>query len=402
MTIVHVTPYYAPAWAWGGVVEAVSGLTRAQAAAGHRVAVVTTDTLGPFARGPARREVVDEVEVVRVRTRSAWLRGALNLSWPIGFGAATRVCLEDLRPAVVHCHEIRTVETLVASRIASRLDVSVVLSPHGTLPYGTGRRWAKYAWDRLFARTTLERTAHVVALTHAEAEEVAAMCRRWRLPRLGSRCSIVQNGVDVERLGRLPEKEASRRRLGLPVDRPVVLFLGRLDARKGIDLLVEATERLAARGHPAHLLIAGPDAGVRRGIEAQVSRLGCEGRVSMPGLLVGEMKLAALSAADVMALPSYGEGLPMAVLEALAAGLPVVAARETYVEDIQRAGAGMLVERTVESLCGGLLAVLCDHERRLQMGGRARALAARRHGWGTVIPQLDHVYRQCAVEVVAR
>lgn len=402
MKIVHVTPYYAPAWAWGGVVEAVSGLARAQAAAGHRVAVVTTDTLGPFERGPSERRIVDGVDVVRVRTRSPWLRGALNLSWPVGFGAATRACLEDLRPAVVHCHELRTVETLVAACIASRLTVPIVLSPHGTLPYLTGRRWAKYAWDQCLARTTLERTTHVVALTRAEAAEVAVVCRRWRVPRLAGRCSVVQNGVDVERYGRLPGKEAARRRLGLPLERPVALFLGRLDARKGVDLLVEAGEKLAAGGHPVHLLIAGPDAGVRRAVEAQVSRLGCDRRVSMPGLLVGDTKLAALAAADVMALPSYGEGLPMAVLEALAAGVPVVAARETHLDGIERAGAGLLVDRTADSLAGGLLTVVRDHARRAEMARRARTLAAERHGWQAVIPQLDRVYEQCAVEGVAR
>lgn len=402
MTVVHVTPYYAPAWAWGGVVEAVSGLARAQAAAGHRVAVVTTDTLGPCERGPGLRQAVDGVDVIRVRTRSAWLRGTFNLSWPVDFGAATRAILEDLCPAVVHCHELRTVETLVASRIASRLTVPVVLSPHGTLPHHTGRRWAKYAWDLCLARTTLERTTHVVALTPTEAEEVAVVCRRWRVPQLVGRCSVVPNGVDVERFGRLPAREAARRRLGLPADGPVVLFLGRLDARKGVDLLVEAGERLVARGHAVHLLIAGPDAGVRRAVEAQVARLGCERRVSMPGLLVGDAKLAALAAADAMALPSYGEGLPMAVLEALAAGVPVVAARETHLDDIERAGAGVLVDRTVDSLAAGLLAVVHDQAGRAEMARRARVLAEERHGWPAVIPLLDRVYEQCAIEGVAR
>ncbi|MCL4814919.1 MAG: glycosyltransferase, partial [Vicinamibacteraceae bacterium] len=189
MTILHVTPYYAPAWEWGGVVEAVTGLARTQAAAGHRVIVITTDSLGRGLRGRAGAERLDDVEVRRARTRLPALRARANLSWPIGFGRLLRDAVRNARPDVVHCHEVRTVETLLALGAAARHAAPAVISPHGTLPLDTGRALAKRAWDRVFARSTWRRVHRVVALNEPEALGVRAFTARWRLTHLDDACS---------------------------------------------------------------------------------------------------------------------------------------------------------------------------------------------------------------------
>jgi len=157
MRILHVTPYYAPAWAWGGVVAAVTGLSRAQARAGYRVAVLTTDTLGPGRRGTAGSDLVEGVEVWRAPTRGVAVRARLNLSLPRSFAAAARRLIGHGDGVVVHCHELRTVETVIAARVAARAGVPVLLSPHGTLPRDTGRTVLKAAWDALLARRVLPR-----------------------------------------------------------------------------------------------------------------------------------------------------------------------------------------------------------------------------------------------------
>ncbi|MCC7208711.1 MAG: glycosyltransferase, partial [Anaerolineae bacterium] len=106
MHILHVTPYYAPAWAFGGVVSAVSGLAAAQAARGHRVTVLTTDALDVARRNPLHREVIDGVVVVRCRNVSHALRAKLNFSSPRRW-RSTFAVLQP--PDVIHMHEVRTV-----------------------------------------------------------------------------------------------------------------------------------------------------------------------------------------------------------------------------------------------------------------------------------------------------
>ncbi len=402
MTIVHVTPYYAPAWEWGGVVEAVTGLTRAQAAAGHHVVVITTDSLGRGVRGRAGAERLDDVEVRRAGTRLPALRARANLSWPVGFGRLLGDALHRARPDVVHCHEVRTVETLLALGAAARHATPAVISPHGTLPLDTGRALAKRAWDRVFARSTWRRVHRIVALNEAEALGVRAFTARWRLTHLDDACSIVPNGIDLERYARLPDRDGARRRFALPSDALVVLFLGRLESRKGVDLLVGAQERAAALGRRPHLLIAGPDAGMRDTIARQVAAADAAAPVTMPGLVSGDEKLAALAAADLFVLPATGEGMSMALLEALAAGVPVVAAREAPLLPLEAAGAVVLSDRTAGALGDSIARVLADSSLYGSLRARGRAWAAGHHGWPRVNAAMDDAYRLAVETAFAR
>jgi glycosyltransferase involved in cell wall biosynthesis len=391
MTIVHVTPYYAPAWAWGGVVTAVWGLARAQAAAGHRVAVITTDTLGPGIRGRAGTTVEDGIAITRVSTRWPGLRARLNLSWPRGIGPAVRLAAAGHDRAVVHCHEPRTFETVAAVRAARAVAVPVVLSPHGTLPLVTGRAWAKRAWDASWSRATWRAASHVVALTGAEAADVAAFVARWRLDHLAGRCTIVPHGVDAAGPGSDAGRIAARTAFGIPGDRPVVLFLGRIHPRKRIERLVDAV----AAGHAAtaHLLIAGPDAGARAAIVRRAAAHGLP-NVSLPGLLTGDARQAAYAAADVFVLPADGEGLPMAALEALAAGVPVIATPGAQLDAVAEAGAGLVAAATAEALAEALASILDDPARRAAMSAAARRLAVTRYDWAHAVARLDGVYER--------
>jgi glycosyltransferase involved in cell wall biosynthesis len=397
MNLLHVIPYYAPAWAYGGVVRATTDLTRALAAAGHTVIVLTTDTLSPSERSAAPDEVIDGVHVFRARNRSNALRGKLNLSTPVGFEAAARRLIHEHAIQVVHAHEVRTVENLRLAPVINRLGVPLVVSPHGTLPYDTGRRSVKRLWDRLLARRLLPRFDQVIALTANEAAEARAIWSAWGVPLPDERISIVPNGIRIGDFEHLPDPAPFRARWKLGAG-PVVLFLGRLHERKGLQFLIPAFAE-AAQGVPdARLLIVGPDEGKRAALETQVLQLDLAGRAIFTGLLTGEGKLAALAAADLFALPAVGEGFSMAVLEAMACGLPVLLTPGCNFPEVVGAGAGLVVEREVAALRDALHTLLTDGERRARMGRSARELVHARYTWPQVVTQLEDVYRA----VVAR
>ncbi len=393
MRILHVTPYYAPAWAWGGVVAAVTGLSRAQVRAGHQVSVLTTDTLGPGRRGPAGVAALDGVEVWRARTRGAAMRARLNLSWPVGFAAAARRLIERGGCEVVHCHELRTVETLIAARVADRAAVAVVLSPHGTLPYATGRVTLKKIWDALLARRMLPRFRHVVALTPREAEETRGLWAAHGLRLERGRVSIVPNGVDPGEPVGESERRAARRRLGLGDDDRVVLFMGRLHRRKRLGLLVEAFAELARRCPQARLIIAGPDDGDLAGVQGAVARHDLTARVLVTGMVSDGAQRDVLAAADVFALVGSGEGMPMAALEALAAGVPVVLAEANGLAEVVPAGAGFIVGHDPAAIAAALEQVVLAPDRGSAMRQGAHGLAASRFAWPAIVEPLDGILR---------
>ncbi|HVU10984.1 MAG TPA: glycosyltransferase [Phototrophicaceae bacterium] len=378
MNILHLTPYYAPAYAFGGVTRAVEGMARSLAARGHHVTVLTTDALDQRRRGGSPYETLDSVRVVRVRNASLLLRGRFNLSTPLGMGEIAADLLKNAD--ILHVHEFRTAENLIVTPVAERLDVRMVMSPHGTLTLTTGRSALKTGWDRLYSPGVGKRLSAVIALTAQEADDVRAAWQSFGLK--PPRVSVIPNGVALDPL---PDPLPFRVRYGLG-DAPVCLFMGRLQQRKGIDVLVKAFQRIKSRA--ARLVIAGPDEGMLSAIKPLLDE-----RMIVTGYLEGEDRLGALAAADLFCLPATGEGLSMAALEALAAGLPAILSPGCNLPEVAQYGAGVIVEPQVEPLAQALDDLLNDVVRREAMRLAARRLVHDRFTWESVAEQLEQVYQ---------
>ncbi len=387
MRILHLTPYYPPAYAFGGVVRAVEGMATALAASGHQVTVLTTDAMDQSARylGPAQEEL-DSLQILRRPNLSKRLRGQFNLSTPRSMRQSALSILPTVD--IAHAHEFRTIENLLVLPVARTLDIPVVLSPHGTLNRSTGRSRLKAAWDRLLSPTVAQGIDHVVALTAAELHEVKAIWARFGPRPLPTSFNVVPNGVKLQEFENLPPARDFRRRYGLGAA-PTVLFLGRLQARKGVDLLVRAFQR--AQVEHARLLIAGPDEGMLS--QAQALANG-DKRIVFTGYLGSAERMQALAAGDIFALPARGEGMSMAVLEALAAGLPAVITPGCNMPELEAAGAGFVAEATVDAVAVKLRQLLLDASLRARMGWSARQLVAERYTWDRVAVQLEGVYKQ--------
>jgi len=170
------------------------------------------------------------------------------------------------------------------------------------------------------------------------------------------------------------------------------LFLGRLGARKGVYDLLEAIRRLRGRGVPAVFTLAG-DGEVER-VRQLAEEMELSDCVRVPGWVDGEVKEALLSDADFLALPSYYEGLPMAVLEAMSRGLPVVATPVGGIPEAVRDGVnGYLVEPgDAEALADRMERLCLDPGLRRRMGERARAEAEEKFGMPAFEERLANVY----------
>jgi glycosyltransferase involved in cell wall biosynthesis len=359
-------------------------MARALLRRGHRVTVLTTDVLNQKQRGdcPAD-EMVDGVQVVHARNISMWLRRRANLSTPLAMRHLAHQLLSDVD--VVHCHEFRTLENLLVTPIAAAMKKPLILSPHGTLTYETGRSGLKAAWDKLLSPSLARRFTHVVGLSEAEVQEAQTL---W--PSLGATTpfSAIPNGVDPQNYANLKGRAAFRERYKLG-DAPVCLFMGRLHPRKGVDLLIEAFK--AANIDGARLVIAGPDEGMLDLIQPMLNE-----QVIYAGYLSGANRLAAFAGADVLALPAVGEGLPMVVLEAMASGLPVIVSPGCNLPEVAEYGAGIQAEAALEPLRDVLHVLLTDSSKRKIMGSAAQALVNEKFTWDSVALQLEMIYQRVA------
>jgi glycosyltransferase involved in cell wall biosynthesis len=389
MHILHLTPYYTPAYAFGGVVRAVEGMTRALARHGHHLTVLTTDALNQTARcDRPSEEIIDGVRVIRVSNVSPGLRGRFNLSTPRGMRPLAQTLVPDAD--IVHCHEFRTVENLLVTPVAADLGKPLVLSPHGTLALETGRSRLKSTWDRILSPAVAQRFDHVVGLSQQEIESVQTIWPRFGRRMIPTTFSVIPNGIDPADYDELPGGVEFREKYFLGSD-PVILFMGRLHPRKGVDILARAFKKASISG--AHLVIAGPDEGMLNRLQPLLDEY-----MVITGYLDGEERLAALAAANMLVLPAVGEGLSMVVLEAMGAGLPVILSPGCNFPEATAFGAGLEVEPQVEPLAEAIRTLLLDPDRRIEMGHRAQQLIRERYTWDSVAEQLENLYQRLIVQ----
>ena len=384
MHILHLSPYYRPAYAFGGVARAVEGLAGALVERGHQVTALTTDALDQKRRyDGAADEWIDGVRVLRRPNAAPWLRGRLNLSTPRGLKKTAASILPNVD--LLHVHEFRTVENLLTTPIAQTLNKPIVLSPHGTLALGVGRGRLKAGWDRLFSGRVARRVDHVIALTETELDDAKKLWQALGQSQMPT-FSVIPNGIHLRHFVDLPDDADFRRRYGLG-EMPTVLFMGRLQRRKGLDVLIQAFQQ--ANVEHSRLLIAGPDEGMMKAIQALAAG---DERIVITGYLSGEERQRALAAGDVFALPAVGEGLSMAALEAMAAGMPVILSPGCNMNEVETVGAGYVAVASADAFAVKLRLLLADSGRRARMGKAARQLIAQKYTWDTIAKQLESVY----------
>jgi glycosyltransferase involved in cell wall biosynthesis len=366
MRILHVSPYAPDAWAYGGIPRLVGSLTRELARRGHQVTLCATDVCDRSTRLPKRAAAPAR----RLDTRlfpnlSNGLAYHLQLFLPLGLHRFLATHAGDFD--VAHLHACRNVPGALAAHHLSRAGVPYLLAPNGTAPRIERRLAAKRVFDAVAGRRTLAGAARVLAVSRAEERQFSGLGID------GARVRLVPNPIDLEEFVERPRQGLFRRRLGIPPDAPVVLFLGKLTPRKRVDLLVQAFARLGRAD--ARLVVAGNDMGAERDTRAAVRAAGLEPRTVFTGLLRGRERLEAVADADVFAYPSEHEIFGLAPLEALLAGTPVVVSGDS--------GCGEVVSSLVSNgrgarvvPCGDAAALAAALESVLAEGQQERAAAA--------------------------
>lgn len=200
---------------------------------------------------------------------------------------------------------------------------------------------------------------------------------------------VIPNGVDVDRFASAPPADLAE--FGIPARSRVILSVGRLDPQKGPDVLLEAFLLLASRYAAAHLLLVGSGP-MADALQRAAREYGLEQRVHFAGWRGDVPEL--MRAASILALPSRWEGMPNVVLEAMAAGLPVVASRVEGIGDLVRDGeTGRLVEPDhPDAVAAALGELLADSGRRSAMGLAAQTTAAQQLSWDRVAAAYDELY----------
>lgn len=392
MRVLHVIPGLAART--GGPAATVVESSLALAAEGIETTIFATD-ISSTASAPGRARVrladlpsgASELDVRLFRFRSP---SRLVFSPALDRALARETSDYD----VVHIHSLFLFPHFAAYRRALGAERPYIVSPRGSLdPYLRARgRLRKAVTNLLWQRAMLERAAALHLTSQEELRLISDIAPE--VPRV-----VVPNGIVWTRYQTLPDPELFRREHLDGHQGPLILNLGRLSHKKGLDILIRAFAVVAREQPDARLAIVGPDdEGLARPLAALAASKGIGCSVFFVGMLTGEDKLGALAAADVWALPSHTENFGIAVVEALAAGLPVVVSPAVNIAaEMLAAGAGVVCPQEPELLAAELLTLLGNPEERLRLGDRAREFT-RRFDWAHVANELAEMYR----DVMAR
>ncbi len=289
---------------------------------------------------------------------------------------------------IVHAHWVIP-NGVPAAFVSKLIQKPLVISLHGSDIFFAVRK-------PLLGKVASWTLAQASGIT-ACSPELAAHARR--LGAHAEKVHLLPWGADPARFTQ--QRAAARTALGLDQDAPIILSLGRLVKKKGLFVLIQALSAVFAQVKNAQCVIAGagPELDLLR--RAAVS-LGIGDRVHFPGATPWEQTPALYAACDLFVAPSIHDengnvdGLPTTVLEAMAAGRPVVASHVAGMELVVRTWEdGILTpEGDVLALSDGLTLLLVQPELRKQMGHAARRAVEERYNWGAVAAQFEHIYRQ--------
>ncbi len=376
MRILHVIGNLSRAG--GGPSRAVLDMAVSLAGRGHELAIYATQSGGETLPLESARQAGVEIRLFPVQPPRAW-----QYSPELARALAGAIPKADL----VHLHGLYFHYDLVTAKLCRRHGVPYVLRPYGTLDPWIHRRarWKKLPMELWFQNRDL-RDAAALHFTAAEEAE------RARPFAQGAPEAVVPLGIDPQEFAAAPEPGGFRAAHPEIGARRILLFLSRIHEKKGLDLLLPAFAQSLRHHDDLHLVIAGPDDGAEPAARALSARLGIEDRVSFPGLLGGEEKLAALADCTLFVLTSYQENFGLSVAEALAMKRPVLISDKVNIwRELEQDGCAFVVPCEIEAIAAALHAALSDDGRLRAMGeaGR-RCLESRfsREGMATALEAL--------------
>jgi len=405
MKLLTIIPNYWPAFLHGGPVISVHYLNRALVRKGIDVTVYTTN-VDLAKKVPPNEEVnIDGVKVTYFRFSNLF-EFIAPFGWQFSW-RMTRALKERLKAFdLIYIVTIWSYPTIVAAYYSRLYRKPYVLAPRGMLYPETffKKAWKKWPYYHLVVKKDLESASAIHYTTEDEAEKTQSFLG------LNNHTIIVPNGIELSEFSDLPDREQLKVRYPYLKDKKTILFLGRVNWKKGLDILVKAYAMLTKDRKDLHLLIAGPD---EKGYSEKVKRWirkykmsyidfrlrgkdrKEDAQVTFTGMLTGKEKIEAYAASDVFVLPSYSENFGMTVVEAMACGLPVVISNKVGIyKEIERNKAGIVIDMNAQNLYQGIKLILENPNLREEIAINGRKLVEEYYDIDKVADKMIAAYQE--------
>jgi glycosyltransferase involved in cell wall biosynthesis len=414
MRILNVTQTYAPFLEFGGPPIKVRSLSRALVKRGHHVTVLTADWgfQERVDRAGAESSKVGVIGIERSGAAQPGANGVSNLSpfgWrleeedvksiylPIWYRrralswnpSIKRFLRSQLRQFdVAHIFGLYDLLGPATAAACRRQGIPYVVEPMGMSIPIVRSFWQKRVYHSFFGKQMIAGANFVVATSEQEAGEL-------RAARLAdAKIALRRNGVDVP--AELPGRGTFRAAQKIPANAFVILFLGRLSAKKSPELLLQAFASLvgSASERPLRLVFAGPDEdGMSNRLRKTAEQVGVGEQVLLCGPVFEEEKWSAYRDADIFVLPSQNENFGNSAAEAMAVGTPAIVTEQCGIAPRLRGVAGLVVAHDAEAVCGAMRQMLTEPALRERFVAGCREVTSRL-SWDEPAAEMEFMYAQ--------
>ena len=377
MKVLQVVPSLAPEW--GGPVKVVNELAGALEVIG-----VSSEIISAQGRRVGNPETVtNDIPIHLFET------GPIARLWTAHTPGLKKTLARKIPDFdLVHIKGLWHYPGYIASKIARSRNVPYIVTIHGELNEWNlqQKRLKKQIYMTAIQRGILQKSAALHAITPAESNRIRQL-------EIETPVAMIPNGIHTEEFENLPDRSQFVSRYPELENRLIVLFLGRIQQKKGLDILAQAFGNLVRTRHDVRLVVAGPDEdNTLTEIKTILKSQGALEKAVFPGMLTGEQKLEALSAADIFALTSYSEGFSVALLEALSAGLPLVITDECNFPEVGDSRAGFVVRPNDSETASALMSLLDSADLRREMSENARRLVRSNYTWERIAEKMFTLY----------
>ena len=385
MKILHIIPCYLPAYRYGGPVASVHGLSQALVKSGGDVTVFTTNADGDQTLDvPIDQECwLDGVKVFYFKVQRPF-----SYFYSAGLRRALKKRLHEFD--LVHIHWLYVYPTLVAARECLKQGVPYFLAPRGMLDSNAIHMkgfYKKKLYLKLVERSHLYGARGLHYTSQGEMKQ--SIVAKQSIPSF-----VVNNGLDLDKYNNINPLNSFDEQFPEIKDKKNVLFLGRINYIKGLDLLATAWKMVIKEIPDAHLIIAGPDNDdYKKKIVAQLQDDKVLSNTTFTGLLSDAEKISAFRRVQVFVAPSYLESFGMSIIEAMASKKPVVVTdRVNIYPEIVDCDAGIVTSCNSEDIANALITLLKDPKKAKIMGSNGYNLVKEKFDWQLIAADMKKLY----------
>ena len=250
----------------------------------------------------------------------------------------------------------------------------------------------KDLYMKTIGKKILEKAALIHLLTLEEKKHFLEF-----YPEFKDKIRVIPNGIDLSQFDISLDKSDLIKKYPQLKNKKIILFLGRINWIKGLDILIPAFARLYKENKNYHLLIAGKDDGdgYEKKVRQWVNEYDLNDAVTFTGLLTGKDKLMAFYGSDVFVLPSYSENFGVAIIEAMACGVPVVVSDKVgIVEEINKYNAGIIVKTNINDLYNSIKEVVLNPDKSKKMTLNAKKMVYELFDINNIADKMIEMYKE--------